>query len=57
MPYTLTDDEIEELWDRYGAGDTPASLARRFNKTRPRCKRIRDAGGIRPHIPRRDRPI
>ncbi len=33
MPYTLTDDEIRELWDRYGAGETAASLARRFHKT------------------------
>ncbi len=32
MPYTLTDDEIQELWLRYGAGESPASLARRFDK-------------------------
>ena len=57
MPYVLTDDEIRELWDRYEAGETAASLARRFHKTSASMgQRIRNSGGIRPHIPRRDRP-
>lgn len=54
MPYTLTDEEIRELWDRYGAGESPASLARRFNKHSTSINsRIRDAGGIRPHLAER----
>lgn len=54
MPYTLTDDEIQELWLRYGAGESPASLARRFNKHSTSINtRIRAAGGIRPYHHRR----
>jgi len=54
MPYTLTKDEIQELWDRYGTGETPASLARRFDKHSTSINtRIRDAGGIRARVPRR----
>ncbi len=57
MPYTLTDDEIRELWDRYGAGETAASLARRFHKTSASMgQRIRNSGGIRPHSPGADQP-
>lgn len=46
MPYTLTDDQIQELWDRYGAGETAASLARRFHKTSASMsQRIPNSGG------------
>ena len=52
MPYNLTDAQIEELWDRYGRGETVSVLARRFGKnTASVSRRVRDAGGIRPVIP------
>jgi hypothetical protein len=30
MPHNLTDAQIEELWDRYGQGETVSALARGF---------------------------
>jgi IS30 family transposase len=45
-------DEVEEMWDRYRRGETVAMLARRFDRTTSGIgSRIRQAGGIRPHLP------
>jgi DNA-binding NarL/FixJ family response regulator len=54
VPYSLTEEQIAELWDRYSRGETAAALGRRFGKTASSMSdRIRQAGGIRPTMPMR----
>jgi hypothetical protein len=54
VPYNLTPEQVIELWDGYGAGQTVAQLARRFGKKHaPMYLRIQRSGGIRPTIPKR----
>ena len=33
VPYNLTEQQVEELWDRYSRGETAAALGRRFGKS------------------------
>jgi IS30 family transposase len=54
VPYNLTPEQVVELWDGYGAGQTVAQLARRFGKKQASMySRIQASGGIRPTIPTR----
>jgi IS30 family transposase len=54
VPYNLTPEQVEELWDGYEAGQTVSQLARRFDKRQGSMySRIQASGGIRPTIPRR----
>jgi IS30 family transposase len=54
VPYNLTPEQVEELWDGYGAGQTVSQLARRFDKRQASMyQRIQASGGIRPTIPKR----
>ncbi len=50
----MTVAEVTELWDRYAAGETAATIARGLNRPFQSVNdRIRKAGGVRPTIPRR----
>jgi IS30 family transposase len=54
VPYNLTEQQIVELWDRYGQGESVAQVARRFGKQQSSLyERIQAAGGVRPTIPTR----
>jgi hypothetical protein len=49
VPYNLTPEQVEELWDGYEAGQTVSQLARRFDKRQGSMySRIQASGGIRP---------
>jgi IS30 family transposase len=54
VPCNLTPQQVVELWDEYGAGQTVSQLARRFGtKQGSMYSRIQASGGIRPTIPTR----
>lgn len=45
--------EVEQLWICYAAGETAAVVARRLGRPFPTINdRIREAGGVRPVIPK-----
>ena len=49
----MTTAEIERLWDCYAAGETAAVIARKLGRPFPTVNdRIREAGGVRPVIPK-----
>ena len=50
----MTVAEVTELWDRYARGETVAVIARALGRPQASVNdRIRNAGGVRPVIPRR----
>ncbi len=50
----MTVAQVTELWDRYAAGDTAAVIARKLCRPYQTVNdRIREAGGVRPTIPKR----
>src|ERR1700692_2971589 len=47
----LTDEEIEEIWRRFGAGENMFAIAESMGRTHSHFRKIqRDHGGVRPML-------